>query len=88
MPSVLDASLSRRAIMLILACLRTSGVLKVISDIPKKDRYNLDLFTKLGRFNCMDEVLNIFTSTIEGFMPITETPTEEQEEITYLTRRY
>ena len=47
--------------MLILACLRTSGVLKVISDIPKKDRYNLDLFTKLGRFNCMDEVLNIFT---------------------------
>ena len=61
LPSVLDASLSRRAIMLILACLRTSGVLKVISDIPKKDRYNLDLFTKLGRFNCMDEVLNIFT---------------------------
>lgn len=47
-PSVLDASLSRRAIMLMLACLRTCGTLKVICEIPKKERYNIDLFTKLG----------------------------------------
>ena len=46
--SVLDASLSRRAVMLMLACLRTCGVLKVLSQVPKKERYMLDLFTKLG----------------------------------------
>merc|ERR1719422_1562823 len=48
LPSVLDASLSRRATMLMMACLRTCGVLKVLSELPKKEKYMLDLFTKLG----------------------------------------
>jgi len=68
--SVLDASLSRRAVMLMLACLRTCGVLKVLSQVPKKERYMLDLFTKLG------------------FMPLVESPASEQEENSYLLRRY
>ena len=50
LPAVLDASLSRRAVMLMLACLRTSGVLKVLTEVPKKEKYVLDLFTKLGEF--------------------------------------
>lgn len=46
--SVLDASLSRRSTMLILACLRTCGVLKVVTEVPKKERYIIDLYTKMG----------------------------------------
>ena len=58
--SVMDASLSRRAVMLLLACLRTSGVLKVLAEIPKKDRYFLDLFTKLGMYVLTKFLRNIF----------------------------
>ena len=48
LPAVLDASLSRRAVLLVLACLRTSGILKVLSEVPRKEKYVLDLFKKLG----------------------------------------
>ena len=50
LPSVLDASLSRRAVMLILACLRTCGTLKVLTEVPRKERYVIDLYTKLGSY--------------------------------------
>ena len=50
LPSVLDASLSRRAMMLILACLRTCGTLKVLTEVPRKERYVIDLYTKLGSY--------------------------------------
>lgn len=43
-----DASLARRATTLLLACLRTSGILKVVTEVPKKERYLTDLYTKLG----------------------------------------
>jgi len=46
--SVSDASLSRRSTMLMLACLRTSGVLKVLTEVPRKERYMMDLYTKMG----------------------------------------
>ena len=49
LPAVLDASLSRRAVLLILACLRTSGTLKVVSEVPRKEKYVFDLFKKLGK---------------------------------------
>ena len=52
LPAVLDASLSRRAVLLILACLRTSGTLKVVSEVPRKEKYVFDLFKKLGK--CLD----------------------------------
>jgi len=48
LPSVSDASLSRRSTMLLLACLRTSGVLKVLVEVPRKERYMMDLYTKMG----------------------------------------
>jgi len=48
LPSVSDASLSRRSTMLMLACLRTSGVLKVLVEVPRKERYMMDLYTKMG----------------------------------------
>ena len=50
LPSVLDASLSRRAVMLILACLRTCGTLKVLTEVPRKERYEIDLYTKQGSY--------------------------------------
>merc|ERR1712226_692803 len=46
--SLPDSSLARRAITLLLACLRTSGTLKVVSEVPKKERYMTDLYTMLG----------------------------------------
>lgn len=46
--SVSDASLSRRSTMLMLACLRTSGVLKVLTEVARKERYMMDLYTKMG----------------------------------------
>ena len=49
LPSVSDASLSRRSTMLLLACLRTSGVLKVLVEVPRKERYMMDLYTKMGK---------------------------------------
>ena len=49
LPAVLDASLSRRAVLLILACLRTSGTLKVVSEVTRKEKYVYDLFKKLGK---------------------------------------
>merc|ERR1711864_52438 len=45
-PSVMDASLARRSTMLLLACLRTSGVLQVLTEVPRKERYMVDLYTK------------------------------------------
>jgi len=48
LPSVMDASLSRRSTMLMLACLRTSGVLKTVVEVPKKERYIMDLYTRMG----------------------------------------
>ena len=52
--SLSDASLARRATTLLLACLRTTGTLKVISEVPRKERYMIDLYTKLG-FTQMSE---------------------------------
>merc|ERR1712080_188988 len=43
-----DSSLARRAMTLLLACLRTSGTLKVVSEVPKKEWYMTDLYTMLG----------------------------------------
>lgn len=48
LPSVSDSSLTRRAAMLILACLRTSGVLRAIAEVPKKEKYIQELYTKIG----------------------------------------
>ena len=47
-PSVTDYSLARRATMLILACLRTTGVLRALAEVPKKEKYIQDLYTKIG----------------------------------------
>jgi len=47
------------------------GTLKVVSEVPRKEKYVFDLFKKLG------------------FMPFTESPTEESEdEKSYMFRRY
>lgn len=43
-----DASLARRATTLLLACLRTTGTLKVVAEVPRKEKYMMDLYTKLG----------------------------------------
>jgi hypothetical protein len=48
--SLSDASLARRATTLVLACLRTSGTLKVVSEVLTKERYMMDLYTKLGEW--------------------------------------
>ena len=53
LPSGLDASLSRRAVMLILACLRTCRTLKVLTEVPRKERYVTDLYTKLGSYQAL-----------------------------------
>ena len=50
LPTVNDGSLSRRATMLLLACLRSSGVLRVFTEITKKEIYAPELYTKIGRF--------------------------------------
>jgi protein O-GlcNAcase/histone acetyltransferase len=51
--SLTDASLARRATTLLLACLRTSGTLKVVSEVLTKERYMMDLYTKLGEWQRM-----------------------------------
>merc|ERR1712203_914195 len=59
--SLSDASLARRATTLLLACLRTTGTLKVISEVPRKERYMMDLYTKLG-FTTMSEMGSPWTA--------------------------
>jgi len=48
LPTITDSSLTRRSIMLILACLRTSGVLRALTEVPKKEKFVQDLYTKIG----------------------------------------
>ena len=48
LPSVSDYSLARSSTMLILACLRTSGVLRVLAEVPRKEKYIQDLYTRIG----------------------------------------
>jgi hypothetical protein len=45
---VTDYSLARRSTMLLLACLRTTGVLKVLAEVPKKEKLLQDLYTRIG----------------------------------------
>lgn len=48
-PTITDNSLARRSIMLILACLRTSGVLRALAEVPKKEKHVQDLYSKFGK---------------------------------------
>ena len=50
LPTVYDSSLAKRSTMLMLACLRTAGVLRVLSEIPKKEKYMQELYAKIGNF--------------------------------------
>ena len=51
LPQVTDYSLARRSTMLLLACLRTTGVLKVLAEVPKKEKLVQDLYTRIGEKN-------------------------------------
>ena len=48
LPSVSDFSLASRATMLVLACLRTSGVLRALAEVPRKEKYVQELYSKIG----------------------------------------
>jgi len=48
LPTVTDQSLLKRSIMLLLACLRTSGVLRVVAEVPKKEKYMQEVYGKIG----------------------------------------
>jgi len=48
LPTVTDYSLARRSTMLLLACLRTTGTLKVLVEVPKKEKFVQDLYTRIG----------------------------------------
>jgi len=76
LPSVLDSSLARRATMLLLACLRTSGVLQVLSEVPRKERYMADLYSRMG-FSPLLE-----TPSEGGSVP------DSESELVYMFRRY
>jgi hypothetical protein len=52
LPVVTDYSLARRSTMLLLACLRTTGVLKVLAEVPKKEKLVQDLYTRIGDLYC------------------------------------
>jgi len=73
LPTVSDASVSRRATMLLLACLRSSGVLRVFAEIPKKEKCLQDSYTKIG-----------FTPLMES---PAETPVDGGQ-FCYMFRRY
>ena len=49
LPTVTDQSLLKRSIMLLLACLRTSGVLRVVAEVPKKEKYMQEVYGKIGQ---------------------------------------
>merc|ERR1719483_591070 len=68
LPTVIDASLARRSIMLLLACLRTSGVLKVLTEVSNKEKYMADLYTKLGFTWLADSTATAETTVVPQFM--------------------
>jgi protein O-GlcNAcase/histone acetyltransferase len=72
------ASLARRAMTLLLACLRTAGTLKVVSEVLTKERYMTDLYTKLG-----------FTprGPVTVTSPEVEAPSLQQQAV-FMFRRY
>ena len=49
LPTVSDNSLAKRSTMLMLACLRTSGVLRVLAEVPRKEKYMQELYSKIGK---------------------------------------
>ena len=51
LPSMTDNSLVKRSTMLMLACLRTSGVLRVLAEVPKKEKYIQELYSKIGKIS-------------------------------------
>ena len=61
LPSISDLSLASRATMLVLACLRTSGVLKALAEVPKKEKYVQEVYSKIGKFYTINKLCKTST---------------------------